>query len=230
MNIWVFGHSSCTRCGLSDTEKGWIDLISEKYNSANVYNFGEDGSDNLRIYFNIGQHLSSIQPTDVIIVGWSHPSRKTFVYDPLNTQHMAFDKLKTIFYGSNPAFFRSKHKKENSWSFKNIQNFAHRHLTKQNNTFFDTYYKNYYSDTESKLNFQAYQDSVKLKVPGLYLPFYFSKESVDQIDDSNLYYLDMILESGEYISKQDMHANANGHKLIADFFIKKIDYFLHSSK
>ena len=52
--------------------------------------------------------------------------------------------------------------------------------------YYDTWFKNYYNAYEQKCNFQSYFDSIKSTCPGYYLPFFFSKESINGIDISGV--------------------------------------------
>ena len=87
------------------------------------------------------------------------------------------------------------------------------------NDFSDDRFKNYYSDHEQRLNFQSYLDSVELTCPGLYIPFYFSKESVETISLTNIgggYMVEFIAENNVVISNNDTHMNELGHNLWAE--------------
>jgi hypothetical protein len=89
--------------------------------------------------------------------------------------------------------------------------------------FYDSWFNNYYSEYEQRCNFEAYMDSVVLKVPCQYLPFYFSKESVDQIVRQNdNFMLEFIVENKVALSKTDQHMNATGHQIWIDYLIKQI--------
>ena len=89
--------------------------------------------------------------------------------------------------------------------------------------FYDSWFNNYYSEYEQRCNFEAYMDSVVLKAPCQYLPFYFSNESVDQIVRQNdNFMLEFIVENKVALSKTDQHMNAIGHQMWTDHLIKQI--------
>lgn len=204
--IWIFGDSSCLPSGLLDASKGWPTLLSQLTNQEHK-NFAQEAADNLYIYHTIISNLTNINKSDTVIVGWSHPQRKSFVYD---SKHSEIINENTILYQSCPPFFRSKNQQKGSWSFKKP--------TKTNNKFFDTWFENYYSDYETRLNFLAYRNSVEKLLNCKYIPFYFSQDSVDFNNENVLYYLDFVIENKVTISEINMHANEKGHKLMADFF------------
>ena len=55
------------------------------------------------------------------------------------------------------------------------------------------------------------------------MPFYFSKESVDQIEyHNNNFQLEFIINNQVSISKIDLHMNAIGHRLWTDQLINQI--------
>lgn len=221
MNLWIFGHSACTAYGLDNNQQSWMSLLATKLKAEGVYNFAQQGSDNLFIYHTITQHLLNIDQNDIVVVGWSHPTRKSFVYDKSNPMHHQCLPNGTI-YNGDPVFFRSNNNKK-SWSLDAITDFSIRHKSINNQSFFDNWYKNYFSEYECLLNFRAYLDSIYTQVTATYLPFYFSKESVDtiKVDPNSLYYIDYIIDHNAYISKKDLHANQTGHQLIADFLYQK---------
>jgi hypothetical protein len=200
-----------------------MSLLATKLQAEDVNNFAQYGSDNLFIYHTIIQNLPRIDHNDVVIVGWSHPTRKSFVYDDSNPMHNQCLANGTIYTG-DPVFFRSNNS-NNSWSLDAIKDFSIRHKSITNHSFFDSWYKNYFSEYECLLNFRAYLDSISTQITATYVPFYFSKESVAnlQVDPKSLYYINYIIDHNAYISKKDLHANQKGHQLIADFLYQKVD-------
>jgi hypothetical protein len=204
--IWIFGHSASLSHDLNDSNKGWPALFS-KLISQPVTNLAKAGADNLFIFHTIVSNLSKIKNDDVVIVGWSHPSRKSFVYDD---RYQDVVDNNTLFYDSSPPFFRSFNQQSHSWIFKKP--------TPTGKKFFDIWFKDYYSEYETELNFLAYRSSIKSLLKCKYIPFYFSKDSVGFEDDSVLYYLEFVLENNVQISKNNMHANEHGHELMAKHF------------
>ena len=94
----------------------------------------------------------------------------------------------------------------------------------RNVEFYDQWFNNYYSDYEQRCNFQSYLDSVLLRVPSQYLPFYFSQESVNQIDQQNdNFMLEFIIKNQVLISKTDQHLNVVGHQLWANYLLTQIN-------
>ena len=92
--------------------------------------------------------------------------------------------------------------------------------------FYDNWFDNYYSLYEQTCNFLSYTDSVKLRCPGTYIPFYFSKESIQNLKLVGAgYMLDFIVDNNVAISKNDCHLNDYGHQIWSDHiynYIKKL--------
>lgn len=67
------------------------------------------------------------------------------------------------------------------------------------------------------INLKSYCDSIKLNCMGQYIPFFFSKESVEGMDVTGVgYILDFIRDHQLSLSNTDMHPNAQGHRLWAN--------------
>lgn len=223
MNLWIFGHSACTRHGLNKDTQSWMDIIQSTKRVAQTSNFAEEGSDNLRIYNNIIANIDKISNNDIVIVGWSHPSRKSFVLDKFNQTHLDLLNQDVIVYTGEPTFFRSKNPIADTWSIGNIQSIGEKHKITKGKIFFDNWFYNYYAPHESKLNFQSYLDSTSKRLNCSYLPFFFSEDSISGIQtDKTVFYLDYILQSKNYIDKNDLHLNDLGHKQFAQLLLQQL--------
>ena len=55
------------------------DIIKNKFNIDNVYNYSIGGSDNYQILESIGKHINRINKSDYVIIGWSGIHRFRFV-------------------------------------------------------------------------------------------------------------------------------------------------------
>jgi hypothetical protein len=55
------------------------DIIKNKFNIDNVYNYSIGGSDNYQILESIGKHINKINKSDYVIIGWSAIHRFRFV-------------------------------------------------------------------------------------------------------------------------------------------------------
>ena len=93
--------------------------------------------------------------------------------------------------------------------------------------YYDNWFKDYYNIQEQRINFQSYlYATTHLLKNNFYFPFYFSKESVIDIDISHKnnigFILDFIKKNKVYISETDAHLNENGHTLWANKILKKI--------
>lgn len=220
MKIWIFGASNCLPWRISKSDF-WGEYL-RKYFDAPVVNMAAEACDNLFIYHNIIQSLDQINSEDIVLVGWSHPNRKTFVFDDHNPVHASVIKERSIVYPGNPMFFRSNNI-NTSDSWKKWLSFSPQN---QGIDFFDRWFSDYFSPYESRLNLQSYIDSTRLNLRECrYHPFYFSKESVSglqRVDVDSLFYLDFVLENSVTISNDDAHANEDGHKKISKFFINAL--------
>ena len=214
MKLWIFGHSMCLPRGLEEEEQSWAFLLSKKLDCEYI-NFAQEGADNFFIYHSFLENYKKINQDDIIIIGWSHPSRKSFVFDPNNPIHVTTAKTGLVYQTETKTLFRSFNTTHGwVWSAK-----------PKNSTveFYDSWFNNYYSEYEQRCNFEAYMDSVVLKAPCQYLPFYFSNESVDQIVRQNdNFMLEFIVENKVALSKTDQHMNAIGHQMWTDHLIKQI--------
>ena len=213
--LWVFGHSVCLPFSLNDCA-GWADTVSKKLN-VNCVNLAESGADNFYIYDSFLKNKHNITPNDTVIIGWSHYSRKSFVLDRSNPAQMAAVDHSLLYKSNGVEFIRSKGlvPKPSSWfSLAPSQRGV---------AYYDTWFENYYSAQEQKTNFQAYLDSVLLHTRFKYLPFYFSKESVEDIDISSTphagFIAEFIIENNLQISDINLHLSKHGHSVWADYLL-----------
>lgn len=216
MRIWIFGQSMCVPHGLPE-DQGWPYLLSQKLN-AEYTNFAQPAADNLFIYHTFLENHHKIRPTDLVIIGWSHPSRKSFVFDFDNPEHQKAIQGNLKYITETQTFFRSY----NARSSDKIK-WQSMLPTPSGKKFYDHWFADYYSEYEQQCNFQAYMDSVQLKSVAPYIPFYFSRESVDNIARQNdNFMLDFIIDNGVAIGLDDYHLNADGHRLWAELLISQI--------
>lgn len=211
--IWIFGHSFCLPVDV-DESRGWPALLSQSLDQP-VINLAEKAADNFFIYYSFLANRSRIKDDDLVIIGWSHPSRKSFVYDSNNPVHQQHAPNGIRYQVNDTVFFRSNNS-ANKWSAVMIP-------TARGNQFYDHWFGDYYSDLEQRTNFQSYLDSVQYNTTR-YVPFFFSKESVQGIDaDGAGYYLDFAMEHSAVIAKDNLHFDVRGHKLWAEKLLTYID-------
>jgi hypothetical protein len=220
--LWIFGHSLCLPFNLQNKDSGWDTKLSKILN-CECKNYAEPGADNFFIYKTFLDHKQEIKDCDIVVVGWSHYSRKVFELNKNNPNHVDCLSSSLIYHTSQTSFFRSNNANNglqgdpNKWlNMKPIDSgFG----------FYDTWFNNYYSKLEQETNFQSYLDSVMHTCPGNYIPFYFNKESVDSvnIDDNGAgFIIEFILENKSFLSKNDFHMNHKGHQLWAEKLHKLI--------
>lgn len=216
MKLWLFGQSMSTAHGVDETQS-WPYLIAQKL-GVEYTNFSQSGADNFYIYHSFLENIDNISQEDLVIIGWSHPSRKSFVFDVDNPTHQKAITNNLQYKTKTQTLFR-KYNTRNSSKFK----WQSMLPSVSGQDFYDQWFKNYYSDYEQRCNFQAYLDSVNLRVSARYIPFYFSQESVDQIRRQNdNFMLEFITNNNVAISPDDYHLNVQGHQLWADKLILQI--------
>ena len=222
MSLYVFGDSNCRGYNLDSEEKSWPALLSQHLGTG-LINKSEVAVDNFFIYQSILQECHNIKDNDYVVVGWTHPNRKTFVMDKTQPKHVELLPHSLTYQTGDMDFFRYDGTKRG--------NPLHRafNLDPQNSghDFFDTWFKLYHSDYEQKTQLCAFVDSVKLRFPRS-VNFFFSKESMHGInidEKDTLCILDFIVENKLYISKSDYHLNDRGHKILAELLLAKIPSF-----
>jgi hypothetical protein len=217
MKLWVFGHSVCLPYGLESQSLGWAEMLGSEL-QIEVKNFAQPGADNFYIYASYQQNKIHIQAEDIVIVGWSHPSRKSFVLERENPVHISALSQSLTYKLKDHELIRSNN--VNSRAYSKLSNLEPINTGKQ---FYDVWFMNYYSRYEQALNLQSYFDSVKHSCVGQYIPFFFSKESVENLDvDGAGFILEFVRDNRVFLSPSDMHPNAQGHQLWAEHLKKLI--------
>lgn len=221
MKLWLFGHSLCLPFGLNTDSPGWGDILAQDL-GAELKNLAQPGVDNFYIYYCYQQVKDRIAKDDFVVIGWSHYSRKLFVVDADNEEHNKVVGRSLTYDTPQAKFMRNGNA---------VTGDATKWLSMSPKPrgvpFYDTWYKDYYSELEQKVNFQSYLDSVKSTCPGQYLPFYFSKESTQgvQIDSGHAGFVtEFIIENNLSISEKDFHFNEHGHKTWANHLKKYLTF------
>ena len=208
--LWVFGHSGCLPYELKEAAPGWTEVLAEK-NKLNLVNFSELGADNFFIYSSFCNNKSFIKENDVVIIGWSHYSRKSFVLDRKNKNQINILDTSYLYTVNGTEFIRSKNVPNGDASkWLSMKPFS------RGIEYYDIWFDDYYSAHEQKCNFQSYVDSVLYTCPGKYIPFFFSQESVHGVDISKNnhagFMTEFIVDNQFQLSEKDMHLNEIGHQ------------------
>ena len=178
--------------------------------NAKLKNFAKSSSDNLYIFSTILQNAYAIKKNDIVIVGWSHPARKSFVYDTVQHKNVLKDSIQHD--TKKHKFIRSKgHPKASlTYSLKKVLSMQPKD---SGIAYYDNWYRAYFNPAEQKINFQSYLLATKTILPTKkYVPFYFSKASVEDVKHTNnLYMAEFIDKKKVAISKNDAHMNDDGH-------------------
>ena len=219
--IWIFGQSHCLPYSLEDNRLGWDSLLSKKL-KCRFRNFAGAGADNLFIFSTILQNIGKIKPYDIVVVGWSHPSRKTFILDETQQKKLATNSTRYITPLHN--FYRNKpHTKSDMKD--TLKKWLSMKPKESGIEFYDQWYKNYFNLAEQKINFRGYLIAVEsLLSKNIYLPFYFSADSVQGIVKraEKMCVTEFVRDNNLAISNTNAHMNYKGHSLWANKIYKKV--------
>jgi len=226
MTLWIFGNSMSLHYDVDETQ-GWPYLLSQRLDLP-CKNFAQIAVDNFFIYNSFLENLQDISHDDIVIVGWAHPSKKTFVFDKTNTTHIDILAHSSQFDSREHKFIRSKINPEQQPN--NQEKWGAMKPISSGLDFYDDWFENYYSEHEQKCDFQSYLDSVQLRCPGVYVPFFFNKKSVTDmlINKSAGYILDFVIDNQLQIDENNLHLNPVGHELWAKQLMKYIDSDLNN--
>ena len=217
--LYIFGDSHCLPFELENKKKGWDSLLSNRL-ASDLKNFSQPGADNLFIFSTFLQNQSEMEKGDAVVIGWSHPSRKTFILD-----QDKITKLKDcsmVYTTPSTKFIRSKGVPNHKDTLEKWLGMA---PVDSGYDFYDNWYKNYYSLLEQKTNLVGYMNAVKHKLQGIdYIPFYFSEESIADIEntDKDMCIAEFIHKHDVSLSKDNAHMNTQGHMMWADKIYKDL--------
>lgn len=221
MKIWIFGDSLSLPFNLKNEKDGWPSIVATKLN-APVENLAQPAADNFLIYHLYKSNAHKIQPNDIVIIGWSHYSRKTFILDRNNPEHLRDINRSLVYNSGNDELFRSNNDTPddaNKWK-------TFSPLKVNDKLFFDNWFRNYYSATEQKINLEAYHYAVKTTSPKKYIPFFFSEENIAGTSiNTELFILEFILKNNVALTDTDTHPNESGHSLWADIILREINNY-----
>jgi hypothetical protein len=216
--LWIYGASNCLPWRLETAAQCWTNILA-KQSEMELINRSREGCDNLYLYHALCQDLACHSPEDTVIVAWTHPNRKTWVLDESNPDHVEQVSKGALVYPGDPTFFRNNNSKRSS----GLTQWANFLPISSGNPFFDTWFANYHNDHEQRLNFHAYVNSANAKISCKKFFMYFSRESIHNvITDVELTYLEFVLDSGNWIDKDDLHCNPQGHVELAEIIWKKL--------
>ena len=219
-NLWIFGDSNCLPHSLQKKDVGWDTIVATEL-TASLKNFAKPATDNFFIFNCLLDNFEHIQDNDTVIIGWTHPYRKTFVYDPIRHEQL-LDSSMTYATNRN-KFIRSK--RNDKGAKDNLKKWTYMYPDDSGVEYYDCWFKNYFSETEQKANSQSYMLAAeRLLSKKKYLPFYFSRESVDEfaVHNKEMCVVDFIKENSFQISEDDAHMTVEGHDSWSKELIKKL--------
>jgi len=219
--LYIFGDSHCLPFELENKKQGWDSLLSNRL-ASDLKNFSQPGADNLFIFSTFMQNQSEIKKGDVVVIGWSHPSRKTFILDQDKIIELKLKDCSMVYTTPIAKFIRSKGVPKHKDTLEKWLGMA---PVDSGVDFYDNWYKNYYSLLEQKTNLVGYMNAVKHKLQGIdYIPFYFSEDSIDDIEntDKNMCIAEFIQKHDVSLSKDNAHMNTQGHMMWADKIYKDL--------
>lgn len=216
MKLWIFGDSLSLPTNIS-SGIGWPELLSQRL-GCEIENWANEASDNLYIYHCFRSQKSRIASDDIVVIGWTHPSRKTFVYDQNNPAHADILKDSIVYDRCDPIFFRSFNPgPQNLPKWKNLKPCI------RNKKFYDDWFRNYYSDYEQRCLLESFYHATKDTIPGIYVPWFFSEESISSLDLEGYGTMLEFIQNNDYaISATDSHLNEVGHRAWADHLFNTI--------
>ena len=213
--LWVFGQSHCLPYSLKNRKDGWDRQLAYQLD-CRLRNFAEPAADNLFIFSSLLGQIKKIKHNDVIVIGWSHPSRKSFILDDARANELYKDSM--VYNAIGNKFYRSKGKTHHT--FKKWFTMK----PKQSGIkYYDSWFKDYYNIKEQKINFIGYLTAVENLLEGRkYIPFYFSKDSVKGVAKvpKDMCMAEFVASKNVAISKEDVHMNEKGHLLWSEKLFK----------
>jgi hypothetical protein len=217
--IYIFGDSFFSRWVEDNNTSGWIVQLHAKY--PEVINTAVGGASNHEIYLNYLKYIDDITPDDIILFGWSDPSR--FYVNPGITKDEKIYKLYYAnFYNKTLSMLQEKtymSEVKNTITEKNLKALffwsfpsAYVEVPRENFNWLDsmlidiTDQQYYYSDT--------FENEIK---PAL---IYFSKKEVADFKSP-----DKVVH---YFQKQDKRPNHIGDQAIHDELVKIVVEFIEN--
>ena len=199
MILWIFGDSFSTNYRV-DLNESWPSIIGKQLD-CKVKNFAHCAVDNFFIYSQYLEQKSNIKDSDIVIIQWSNPSRKMFIYNKDNKKH----KLEYLAVTRNSrTYFRClPNTDQDKWGLINLQ------TNTSGIEFFDTWYEDYYNSYESSVNLQAYQDATK-------------KENITHLYFDKIF--NYIKNHKLYISEDNLHPDVSGHAKLAEIIMEKLKW------
>ena len=114
MTIWIFGDSLSTNYQV-ELEQSWPEIIGKKLHRE-VKNFAYQAVDNFFIYSNYINQKANIQFEDIVLLQWTIPSRKMFLFNKNNSSHnLAIESDNISITRNDITYFRSDNKKAKGW-------------------------------------------------------------------------------------------------------------------
>jgi hypothetical protein len=219
--LWVFGTSFCLPYNIDNDSNGWPSIVAKKL-SFQYKNFAQPASDNFFIYHTYLENRQKIKSTDIVIIGWSHYNRKSFVLNSYNVSQQEVIEKSIVYTTDTKKLIRSIN------PVRGVNYFLNLKPLDRGVNYYDQWYRDYYSEYEQICNQQSYMDSVQLTCPAKYIPFFFSKESILNIDVGKFpadCIADFVKENNVEISNNDGHLNKHGHQLWAEQLMSRINDF-----
>jgi hypothetical protein len=215
--LWIFGTSFCLPFNLKD-HSGWPAILANKL-EMNCNNLAQPAADNFFIYHTYLENQDLIQPNDIVVIGWSHYNRKSFVLNSENVGQQGVIERSIVYKTKTLKIIRSIN------PVSGVKHFLNLVPQDRGTPYYDHWYRDYFSEYEQTCNQQSYMDSVELTCPAKYVPFCFSKESVKNIKARNHagFIVDFVNENNVAISENDGHLNEEGHLLWASQLNKFIE-------
>jgi len=238
--LYVFGASTVlhsTKDNILSQHQSWANIIAENIDFE-LINYGEPSVDNNYIFRTFSNTFSNINPSDIVIIGWTHYSRFMF-YKTMIDKNMANQSIIKQAHdkSSDGNWLRSKGPSKVYWEggIPNLNQVF-------GNQYYDYFFKHYYDSTSFLLNtlekmllamYMLHSNNIKY--------IFLTDRALDNnIDESNTA-LQMVIEQCDFcyfndkgmidfvednelmISKKDHHPNIIGHQKIASRILEYME-------
>lgn len=219
MKLWIYGDSNSMAFNLDQVELSWPMIVAQQL-EFELTSRAKPGVDNFFIYQSWLEDLPYIDEKDLVVIGWTHHSRKMFLIDSTHLSYAPVINHSIVHEDHGRKFVRSR----GSTTDKPEK---YRNLVPRDSglEYFDTWFRDYYNQYEQQVNLQSYIDSANSRCPQA-IQFYFSLDSIDPLripEKTPLCIVDFILDNRLFISDSDCHASADGHAQWAKLILERIN-------
>ena len=217
--LWIFGDSFSYPYNIEESTS-WPVLLSKKL-KAELVNFAQPAADNFFIFNSFYENYNKISKEDFVVIGWSHPNRKSFIYDKSNKLHKNAFKDSITLKGCSSDLFRGFPSKTKPKTFEKYSSMS---PVTSGNSFFDFWFENYFSRHTQDVELFAFVNAVENLAKCNLINFFFSQESTNNLElNIKLDIISFIKSNSNYfLSNKDFHLSELGHEKWSKLIYKAI--------